>query len=278
MKRSTDRILTTHVGSLIRPPELQEFLRAKQAGQPYDEEAYERTLKTTVARDRQAAGRVRHRRRQRRRIRQVVSPGRSMCWSASAASSAGRSGRRQHRSRAAPTAAAFSEFYAELDAQEQRRRPRWIRSWSAPINYTGQKLLQKDIDNFKAALAKVKVTEGFLPVAAPASVIPDRKNEYYKNDDDVLAAIGEAMRDEYKQIIDNGLLVQLDDARTAVTFDRMVPPAIVAGLSASGWRATSKSSTRRSRACRARRSAITSAGEAGRARTPPTFRSRPSST
>ena len=68
------------------------------------------------------------------------------------------------------------------------------------------------------------MTEAFLPVAAPASVIPDRKNEYYKRDDDVLAAIGAAMRDEYKQIIDNGLLVQLDDARTAVTFDRMVPP------------------------------------------------------
>jgi 5-methyltetrahydropteroyltriglutamate--homocysteine methyltransferase len=69
------------------------------------------------------------------------------------------------------------------------------------------------------------VTEGFLPVAAPASVIPDRKNEYYKNDDELLAAIGDAMHDEYKQIVDNGLLVQLDDARTAVTFDRMVPPA-----------------------------------------------------
>ena len=68
------------------------------------------------------------------------------------------------------------------------------------------------------------MTEAFLPVAAPASVIPDRRNEYYKNDDDVLAAIGAAMRDEYRQIIHNGLLVQLDDARTAVTFDRMVPP------------------------------------------------------
>jgi 5-methyltetrahydropteroyltriglutamate--homocysteine methyltransferase len=86
-------------------------------------------------------------------------------------------------------------------------------------------LLQKDIDNFKSALRKAKVVEGFLPVAAPASVIPDRKNEYYKNDDALLAAIGKAMRSEYKQIVDNGLLVQLDDARTAVTYDRMVPPA-----------------------------------------------------
>jgi 5-methyltetrahydropteroyltriglutamate--homocysteine methyltransferase len=49
MKRSTDRILTTHVGSLIRPQALQEFLRAKQAGKPYDKVAYDRCLTETVA-------------------------------------------------------------------------------------------------------------------------------------------------------------------------------------------------------------------------------------
>jgi 5-methyltetrahydropteroyltriglutamate--homocysteine methyltransferase len=71
----------------------------------------------------------------------------------------------------------------------------------------------------------VKVTEAFLPVAAPASVIPDRKNEYYPSEDDCLQAIAEAMRTEYRMIVDAGFLVQLDDARTAVTYDRMVPPA-----------------------------------------------------
>jgi len=69
----------------------------------------------------------------------------------------------------------------------------------------------------------VKVVEGFLPVAAPASVIPDRKNEYYKNEEELAEAIGQAMNVEYKQIVDNGLLVQLDDARAAVMYDRMVP-------------------------------------------------------
>ena len=49
MKRSTQRILTTHVGSLIRPLELQNFLRAKQGGKPYDEEAYEKCLTDSVA-------------------------------------------------------------------------------------------------------------------------------------------------------------------------------------------------------------------------------------
>jgi len=60
--------------------------------------------------------------------------------------------------------------------------------------------------------------------AAPASVIPDRKNEYYKTDDELQEAIGNAMHTEYKTIIEAGLLVQLDDARAAVTYDRMVPP------------------------------------------------------
>src|SRR5260370_200224 len=83
---------------------------------------------------------------------------------------------------------------------------------------------QQDIDNFKAALRGVEVVEAFLPVAAPSSVIPDRKNEYYKSDDDLQQAIADAMHAEYKTIIDAGLLVQLDDARAAVSYDRMVPP------------------------------------------------------
>ncbi len=223
MKRSTDRILTTHVGSLIRPPELQAFYRAKQAGQAYDHDAYERTLKSTVAEI----------------VRQqadcgidVISDGeygKSFSWSQYVLERLGGFERRpfqpgQNTFARGADRSRFSEFYAELDAQEKAATT-MDSVVVGPIAYTGQKLLQKDIDNFKSALAGVKVTEAFLPVAAPASVIPDRKNEFYKNDDDVLAAIGAAMRDEYKQIIDNGLLVQIDDARTAVTFDRMVPPA-----------------------------------------------------
>ena len=96
---------------------------------------------------------------------------------------------------------------------------------TGPITYTGQQQLKRDIGNFKAALAKSKVTEGFLPVAAPSSVIPDRKNEYYPDDEACQRAIAEAMRTEYRMIVDAGLLVQLDDARAAVTYDRMVPPA-----------------------------------------------------
>ena len=117
----------------------------------------------------------------------------------------------------------FREFYAELD---QRDPPASTMDaiCVGEIRYTGQAELQRDIDNFKAALKAVKVEEAFLPVAAPASVIPDRKNEYYKTDEDCVHAIAAAMHTEYKMIVDAGFILQLDDARAAVTYDRMVPP------------------------------------------------------
>ena len=74
----------------------------------------------------------------------------------------------------------------------------------APITYTGEAELRQDIDNLKSALRGVKVEEAFLPVAAPASVIPDRKNEYYRTPEDLQQAIGDAMHTEYRTIIDAG--------------------------------------------------------------------------
>src|SRR6202007_1189794 len=94
-----------------------------------------------------------------------------------------------------------------------------------PIKYTGLGEVQRDIENLKSALQGVQVEEAFLPVAAPSSAIPDRKNEYYRNDEELLVALAEALRTEYKTIVDSGILLQIDDARAAVTYDRMVPPA-----------------------------------------------------
>ena len=224
MKRSSNRILTTHVGSLIRPQSLQEFLRSKQAGKPYDENAYQKCLTTSVAdvvRDQAQAG------------IDVVSDGefgKSISWAQYALERLSGFERRPIKQDTAnpfkrgADRTKFSEFYAELDAKEGVATTTEA-ICVGPIKYTGQAELQRDVDNFKAALKGVKVEEAFLPVAAPASVIPDRKNEYYKSDGELQAAIAEAMRTEYKMIVDSGFLLQLDDARSAVTFDRMVPPA-----------------------------------------------------
>jgi 5-methyltetrahydropteroyltriglutamate--homocysteine methyltransferase len=222
MQRSTERILTTHVGSLIRPPQLLEFLRAKQKGEPFDQYAYEACMTGSVAEvvRRQAQAGV-----------DVISDGefgKSISWSQYVLERLSGFERRPVKPGANPFARGadrerFAEFYAELDAREG------VATTSdsvcvGPIAYTGQAELARDIDNFKAALKNVKVEEAFLPVAAPASVVPDRKNEYYKSDEECLHAIGAAMRTEYKTIVDSGFLLQLDDARAAVTYDRMVPP------------------------------------------------------
>jgi 5-methyltetrahydropteroyltriglutamate--homocysteine methyltransferase len=223
MKRSTDRILTTHVGSLIRPQPLQAFLRAKQAGTPFDREAYEQCLTESVAAivRRQAEIGI-----------DVVSDGefgKSISWSQYALERLSGFERRPIKPGANPfqrgaDRARFAEFYAELDARAAVATSTDA-VCMAPITYTGEAELARDIDNFKAALEGLKVGEAFLPVAAPASVIPDRKNEYYRSDEECLIAIATAMRTEYKMIVDAGFLLQLDDARAAVSYDRMVPPA-----------------------------------------------------
>jgi len=221
VKRSTDRILTTHVGSLIRPPRLLEFLRAKQEHRSYDERAHAACLKESVAevvRQQAAAG------------IDVVSDGefgKAISWSQYALERLAGFDRRPFAGgnpwmRGADRER-FKGFYAEMDSRDQGATTAES-VVVAPIRYTGQAALQRDIDDFKAALADVDVVEGFLPVAAPSSVVPDKKNEYYKTDDDLQTAVAEAMRTEYRAIVDAGLLVQLDDARAAVTFDRMVPP------------------------------------------------------
>ena len=222
MKRSTDRILTTHVGSLIRPDALQDFLRAKQSGKPYDKAGYDACLKSSVAevvREQADVG------------IDVVSDGefgKSISWSQYVLERLGGFERRPIKPGANPFMRGvdrekFAAFYAELDARENVATT--VEAvCTGPISYTGQAELARDIENFKAALKGVDVEEAFLPVAAPASVIPDRKNEYYKSEEELIRAIGAAMHTEYKMIIDAGFILQLDDARAAVTYDRMVPP------------------------------------------------------
>ena len=227
MKRSVDRILTTHTGSLVRPPKLLEFVKARQAGQAIDQSAYEATLKDSV-RDVVA-----------RQIEAGIDIpndgefGKSTSWSLYVLKRLSGFELREMKG-ANPFARGadrlrFADFYAELEGRGDGK------DWSnvtrkdavcvGPITYNGLFELQRDIDNLKAAAKAAGVDEAFLPVAAPSSAIPDRKNEYYKTDEDLVVALAEALRTEYRSIVDAGFLLQVDDARAAVTYDRMVPPA-----------------------------------------------------
>ena len=227
MKRSANRILTTHVGSLIRPAKLLDFIRAPQEGRVVDERTYAQCLRESVsevvARQVQAG-------------LDIINDGefgKSTSWSLYALNRLSGFEKRSIQPGADPFARGedrkrFREFYEELEKPSER-------TWSnatkhdvvcvSPISYSGLVELMRDIDNFKAALGGVKAEEAFLPVAAPSSAIPDRKNEYYRTEEDLLVALAEALRTEYKTIVDSGFLLQVDDARAAVTYDRMVPPS-----------------------------------------------------
>src|SRR6185437_9212089 len=151
MKRSTQRILTTHVGSLIRPPALLEFLSRKRAGQAIDETAYAACLRQSVA----AAV------RQQAEVGiDVISDGefgKSISWSQYALERLSGFEQRPMKPGADSFArgadrARFGEFYEELDTRDGRATTQ-DSVCVGPIEYTGQAALQRDIDNFKAALA-----------------------------------------------------------------------------------------------------------------------------
>ena len=144
MKRSSDRILTTHVGSLIRPQPLQAFLRAKQAGKPFDANAYETCLTESVAAivRRQAEAGI-----------DVISDGefgKSISWSQYALERLSGFERRPVKPGANPFQRGadrerFAEFYAELDAREEVAT-RMDSVCVGPIAYTGQAELERDIE------------------------------------------------------------------------------------------------------------------------------------
>jgi 5-methyltetrahydropteroyltriglutamate--homocysteine methyltransferase len=227
MKRSTNRILTTHVGILVRPPQLLNLIRARESGELSDGQACDKCLKDSIAEvvRRQSQAGV-----------DIVDDGefgKSTSWSLYILKRLSGFEKRAIKPGADPFARGadrerFREFYAELESPNEKtwsNVTKYDAICTAPIAYTGLDELNRDIANFKSALQGVKVEEAFMPVAAPSSAIPDRKNEYYRTDEELLVALAEALRTEYRAIVDAGFLLQVDDARAAVTYDRMVPPA-----------------------------------------------------
>jgi 5-methyltetrahydropteroyltriglutamate--homocysteine methyltransferase len=226
---SADRILTTHVGSLVRPPELIFFHEKKLIDEPYDQAAYDACLQDAVAdvvRQQAETG------------IDIVSDGefgKNVSWSRYVLERL--SGFEQRpggigsiKATAGKDRRDFAEFYAEFEAEKgfvgmgKSFAKTGLFYAVGPIKYTGQKLIGRDIENLKSAVAGVRVAGAFLPVVAPASVAPDRFEEYYRSADESLLAIAAALHDEYKAIIDAGLTLQIDDAYLATYFDVMVPP------------------------------------------------------
>jgi 5-methyltetrahydropteroyltriglutamate--homocysteine methyltransferase len=223
------KILTTHVGSLVRPPELIDFLLRQQNREPYDPHAFDDCLRRSVA---EVV------RRQKEAGIDIVSDGeygKTMSWSRYVLDRMGGLEEREDESGGFRPAIAgkdrrdFAEFYDEYEAEQGfaglGKQAGRLGTWvvTGPIKYTGQAAIQRDIDNLKAPLQGEGV-KGFLPVVAPASVAPNRKDEFYQKPEDALFAIAEALNVEYQAVVDAGLFVQIDDAFLTSTYDLMVPP------------------------------------------------------
>jgi 5-methyltetrahydropteroyltriglutamate--homocysteine methyltransferase len=213
---------------LVRPPELVAILRAKENNEPVDEKTYEDCLRNSVAEVVRQQAEVGI---------DIVSDGefgKSISWSRYVLERLDGFEDRPDESRkdADPARALgprkdteqFAEFYAEYNKTQGFSGSMRYCVCTSPITYTGQDALQRDIENFKAALNGVTV-EAFMPVVAPASVTPERKDEYYKSEEEYVFAIADALREEYTAIVDAGFMLQVDDAHLPLMYDQMVPPA-----------------------------------------------------
>jgi 5-methyltetrahydropteroyltriglutamate--homocysteine methyltransferase len=230
MKRSTDRILTSHAGSLPRPDALIEVNQAKLAGSGFDEHVYEERLRIAVGevcRKQAALGiDVVNDGEFGKATRGVIDYGAwsSYAWARLSGWEPGEAGplpalaNRRDRQK-------FAEFYRELDAtsflssSSMGGRPP---VFTGPVAYIGQRAVARDIANFTAALGRAKAEEGFLSAVAPGS-FARRQNRYYRSDEEFLFALGEALRDEYKAIVGAGLVLQLDDPGLPDSWDMANP-------------------------------------------------------
>jgi 5-methyltetrahydropteroyltriglutamate--homocysteine methyltransferase len=204
MKRSTNRILTTHTGSLPRPPELIELIRARELGEPVDEAKFEQTVrdavKLTVQKQVDAGidsisdgeeGKPVYATYVKDRLTGFNGPSQTLIPPA------------------VGEGADFPEFQERrvaLQAGSFMQRP----SCDGPVSWKDFDAVKRDIDNFKAALEGVQVEEAFMTAASPGVIAFFLANQYYPSHEAYLEALADVMKDEYEAIVNAGFLLQID--------------------------------------------------------------------
>ena len=216
MPNDDSRILTTHVGSLVRPQEIIDLMRAKEFAHEYDREELAGRVRSGVAEvvQRQLAEGV-----------DIPSDGEYGKSGFSAYVNerlAGYVPRPKDPKQGVllnwgRDRTIFRDFYLEYDQTAETASGGPV-VCEGPISYIGQSNVQADIDNFKAALSGTGHTEAFIPAVAPGTIELQRKNEYYPTDEAYLFAIADAMHEEYKAITDAGFILQLDDPRVVTQY------------------------------------------------------------
>ena len=271
MKKSTDRILTTHVGSLPRPADLLGVVEAKERGKPIDERAHAARVRSAVKEivEKQVELGI-----------DVIDDGefgkpsfvsyvndRLGGFEPDTEMPRGNPGRARARQ---------TPFRSSMPRRHAAARQNHM-VCTGPVTYRGKAQLETDIANLKAALDGVKPAEVFMPAISPTSAADWQRNGYYKTEEEYLFAIADAMREEYEAIVAAGFLLQVDDPHL-VTYWIKEPNLTHRRNAASGQRSASRRSITRCATSRRRKSATTPATASIWGRASTTWSSRTSST
>jgi 5-methyltetrahydropteroyltriglutamate--homocysteine methyltransferase len=219
VKRSENRILTTHAGSLIMPESVAAFFRARREGRAVNEGDYDSALKSAVADV------------VRRQVEvgiDVVDDGEFSKSSWGTYINQRVSGFKNDPDRdmainyTGQDSDRFGEYFESVAGGGSRRRWRGADVCVEPIVYIDTHSLSRDIENLKAALERTPAGEAFLPVVAPASAAYNGVNDFYATDEEYVYALAEALRHEYLAIYESGLVLQVDDAVLANAYDDLM--------------------------------------------------------
>jgi 5-methyltetrahydropteroyltriglutamate--homocysteine methyltransferase len=236
MRRSTTRILTTHVGSIPRPEQLRELLKARRDGQSVDDALLDARIHEAILDvvKRQAEAGI-----------DVVSDGEMGKTMFLAYADERLTGFTQ-ATPDDPTITGVSQAASWSRRLDSRREWRTFREYYAsylpvamppsappsvctgPVAYKGEAVLQRDLESLRTALDAAHVEEAFVPAIVPSMVTRGNKNLHYEREVDYLSAVATALRTEYRAIVEAGFILQIDDPGLGETWDTMIPaPSLV---------------------------------------------------
>lgn len=211
VKRSTDRILTTHCGSLPRSDDLVEIVSAVERGATYEADEFNRIVgreTAEIVRRQVVAG------------LDVINDGEQSKFSFNTYYKARFSHLETREVAAGPVVAAEAADYPAyfshwpyLSGRRQMSRPACV----GPISYVGEGAVQRDIAWLKEAAKSHVIEEVFMTAISPATVVRGLSNEFYASKEDFEEAVADALSVEYKTITDAGLLLQVDCPDFGVT-------------------------------------------------------------
>jgi 5-methyltetrahydropteroyltriglutamate--homocysteine methyltransferase len=207
VRRDSARIWTTHVGSLPRPTDLQAMSLARRKGEAANEDQYRKRV-------RQAVGDVV--RKQAELGLDIVSDGEMSKPSfityineRLGGFSVDSADRNQSPWAGSREVRAFPDYYAPQLGNVHTRHTHFV--CTAPVTYKGQDQLKADLANLRAALDHLTVDGAFVPATSVSSIEDWNRNAFYKTDEKYLLALADAMREEYRAIVDAGFFLQVDD-------------------------------------------------------------------